>query len=88
MYIELTPEQRQLQAELRQYFSNLISPEEAKAMETDRHGKAYRAVIKRMGSDGKLGVGWPKEFGGLGSARSSSRSSSTRRTAPTCRCPR
>ena len=35
-------------------------------METDRHGKAYRAIIKRMGPDGKLGVGWPKEFGGLG----------------------
>ncbi len=66
MYIELTPEQRALQAELREYFSNLISPEEAKEMEADRHGKAYRAVIKRMGSDGKLGVGWPKEFGGLG----------------------
>ena len=66
MFIELTPEQRQLQAELRQYFSNLISPDEAKAMETDRHNEAYRAVIKRMGTDGKLGVGWPKEFGGLG----------------------
>ena len=35
-------------------------------METDRHGKAYRAVIRRMGQDGKLGVGWPKEFGGHG----------------------
>jgi alkylation response protein AidB-like acyl-CoA dehydrogenase len=66
MFIDLTPEQRQLQAELRQYFSTLISAEEAKAMETDRHNAAYRAVIKRMGSDGKLGVGWPKEFGGLG----------------------
>jgi 3-oxo-4-pregnene-20-carboxyl-CoA dehydrogenase beta subunit len=66
MFIELTPEQRQLQAELRQYFSNLITPEEAEEMKVDRHGKAYRAVIKRMGSDGKLGVGWPKEFGGLG----------------------
>ncbi len=66
MYIELTPEQRQLQAELRQYFSNLISSDEYKEMEADRHGKAYRAVIKRMGSDGKLGVGWPKEFGGHG----------------------
>ena len=31
MFIELTPEQRQLQAELRQYFSNLISPDETKA---------------------------------------------------------
>ena len=26
MFIELTPEQRQLRAELRSYFSNLISP--------------------------------------------------------------
>jgi 3-oxo-4-pregnene-20-carboxyl-CoA dehydrogenase beta subunit len=66
MFIELTPEQRQLQAELRQYFSTLISPEELKAMESDRHNEAYRAIIKRMGSDGKLGMGWPKEFGGLG----------------------
>ena len=66
MYIELTPEQRHLQAEFRQYFQNLISAEEAAEMEVDRHGKAYRAIIRRMGSDGKLGVGWPKEFGGLG----------------------
>ncbi len=35
-------------------------------MESDRHNEAYRTVIKRMGSDGKLGVGWPKEYGGLG----------------------
>lgn len=66
MYIELTPEQRALQAELRQYFSTLISPEENEAMESDRHNEAYRAIIKRMGSDNKLGVGWPKEFGGHG----------------------
>ena len=66
MYIELTPEQRALQAELRQYFSTLITPEEAEAMTSNRHNEAYRAVIKRMGSDGKLGVGWPKEYGGLG----------------------
>jgi alkylation response protein AidB-like acyl-CoA dehydrogenase len=57
MFIELTPEQRQLQAELREYFANLVSPDEAREMEVDRHGTAYRAVIKRMGSDGKLGVG-------------------------------
>lgn len=66
MFIELTPEQLALQAELRRYFADLISPEEAKAMEVDRHNETYRAIIKRMGSDGKLGVGWPKEFGGLG----------------------
>lgn len=66
MFIDLTPEQRALQAELREYFANLITPEEAAAMESDRHNEAYRAVIRRMGKDGKLGVGWPKEFGGLG----------------------
>jgi len=66
VFIDLTPEQRALQAELRQYFSTLITPDEAAAMESDRHNEAYRAVIKRMGSDGKLGVGWPKEYGGLG----------------------
>ena len=62
MFIDLTPEQRQLQAELRQYFSNLISSDEMKAMEQDRHNEAYRAVIRRMGRDGKLGVGWPKSL--------------------------
>ena len=36
MYIELTPEQRHLQAEFRQYFQNLISPEESAEMEVDR----------------------------------------------------
>ena len=66
MYRELTPEQRALQAELRQYFSTLIKPDEAEAMQSNRHNEAYRAVIKRMGTDGKLGMGWPKEYGGLG----------------------
>src|SRR5271165_3515531 len=66
MFIDLTPEQRALQAELRQYFSGLITPEEAAEMEADRHGKAYREVIRRMGRDGWLGVGWPVEFGGRG----------------------
>ena len=66
MYIELTPEQRHLQADLRQYFSTLISTHEAKEMAAHPHGRAYRAIIKRMGSDGKLGVGWPKEYGGHG----------------------
>jgi 3-oxo-4-pregnene-20-carboxyl-CoA dehydrogenase beta subunit len=66
MFVDLTPEQRQLQAELRQYFSNLISREEAEEMQTDRHGKAYREVIRRMGRDGWLGVGWPAEYGGRG----------------------
>jgi alkylation response protein AidB-like acyl-CoA dehydrogenase len=35
-------------------------------MLTDRHGKAYQQLIRRMGSDGWLGVGWPAEYGGRG----------------------
>ncbi len=66
MYIDLTDDQRALQKELREYFSTLISPAEAELMMTERHGPTYREVIKRMGTDGWLGVGWPKEFGGRG----------------------
>ena len=37
MFIDLTPDiVSSWKAELRQYFSNLISPEETKAMESDR----------------------------------------------------
>ncbi|GAB4582745.1 acyl-CoA dehydrogenase family protein [Nocardia sp. IFM 10818] len=66
MFIELTAEQRQLRDELRSYFAGLVTPEEEAEMLVNRHGDAYRAVVKRMGADGRLGVGWPKEYGGQG----------------------
>lgn len=66
MFIDLTAEQRRLREELRSYFADLISPAEAAVMAVDRHGDTYREVVRRMGRDGWLGVGWPKEFGGQG----------------------
>uniref|UniRef100_UPI003D8F2A40 acyl-CoA dehydrogenase family protein n=1 Tax=Gordonia sp. B7-2 TaxID=3420932 RepID=UPI003D8F2A40 len=66
MFIDLTPEQRALRAELRSYFADLVKPDEAQVMLTERHGPTYREVIRRMGADGWLGVGWPKEYGGKG----------------------
>ncbi|NDZ95851.1 acyl-CoA dehydrogenase [Streptomyces sp. SID6673] len=66
MFIDLTPEQKSLRAELREYFANLVSPADAEAMLTERHGETYRKVIRQMGKDGWLGVGWPKEYGGKG----------------------
>ncbi|MFD6398283.1 acyl-CoA dehydrogenase family protein [Nocardia sp. NPDC060249] len=66
MFIDLTAEQRRLREELRSYFADLISPAEAATMAVDRHGDTYREVVRRMGRDGWLGVGWPKEFGGQG----------------------
>ena len=66
MFLELTTAQRKLQAELRDYFTGLLSPAERAAMITDRHGRAYRDVVRRMGRDGWLGLGWPVEYGGRG----------------------
>ncbi|WP_194817032.1 acyl-CoA dehydrogenase family protein [Nocardia sp. XZ_19_385] len=66
MFIDLTTEQRRLRNELRSYFTGLVSPEEEAAMRINRHGDAYREVVRRMGADGWLGVGWPKEYGGQG----------------------
>ena len=65
VHIDLSPEQRSLQLELRGYFSGLMTPERRAALkDSDAGGEAYRAVVKQMGTDGWLGVGWPKEYGG------------------------
>ncbi|HCT79794.1 MAG TPA: acyl-CoA dehydrogenase [Micromonosporaceae bacterium] len=66
MFLDLTDEQQALKAELREYFSSLLTAEEREVMLTERHGPVYRGVIKRMGHDGWLGVGWPVEYGGRG----------------------
>jgi alkylation response protein AidB-like acyl-CoA dehydrogenase len=66
MFLDLTDEQRQLQSELRAYFGTLIAPDERELMLTERHGAVYRDVVRRMGRDGWLGVGWPAEYGGRG----------------------
>ncbi|NKY55978.1 acyl-CoA dehydrogenase family protein [Nocardia flavorosea] len=66
MFIDLTSEQRKLRDDLRAYFADLVTPEESAEMLVNRHGDAYRAVVRRMGHDGWLGVGWPKEYGGHG----------------------
>jgi len=66
MQLELTAQQRELRAELRRYFAGLVTPQERKAMLRERHGPAYRDIVRRMGRDGRLGVGWPVEHGGRG----------------------
>jgi len=66
MFLDLTDAQRALQAELRAYFAALITPQEREQMLTQRHGSVYRDVVRRMGRDGWLGVGWPAEYGGRG----------------------
>ncbi|MFI5804716.1 acyl-CoA dehydrogenase family protein [Streptomyces sp. NPDC051561] len=67
MHLEYTPEQQQLRAELRSYFADLI-PDDATARHTDpaAQKRFYRETIRRLGTDGWLGVGWPEEYGGRG----------------------
>ena len=66
MYLELTEEQTSLRQTLRDYFAGVVTPEEADTMLVTRHGDVYRDIVKRMGNDGWLGVGWPTEYGGHG----------------------
>jgi alkylation response protein AidB-like acyl-CoA dehydrogenase len=66
VYLELTDEQVELQRTLRDYFATVVTADEADAMLVTRHGDIYRDVVKRMGGDGWLGVGWPVGYGGRG----------------------
>ncbi|WP_300677772.1 acyl-CoA dehydrogenase family protein [Nocardioides sp.] len=68
MRIALTPAQEQLRAELQEYFGQLVTPEirAGLASATGEFGEAgvYRDVIRQIGADGWLGIGWPTEYGG------------------------
>jgi alkylation response protein AidB-like acyl-CoA dehydrogenase len=66
VFIDLTTEQRALRDELRGYFAVLMTPAERAELLTERHGAVYRDVVRRMGRDGWLGVGWPARYGGRG----------------------
>jgi 3-oxo-4-pregnene-20-carboxyl-CoA dehydrogenase beta subunit len=66
MFIDLTPAQQALRAELRGYFHALVPDEARAAMRYSRLGGVYKDVVRQMGRDGWLGVGWPAEYGGRG----------------------
>lgn len=66
MYIEHTEEQKALRQELRSYFRSLMTPELIAATRGNEGGDAYKSVIRQIGQDGWLAIGWPKEYGGQG----------------------
>ncbi len=67
MYLEETQEQRALRAELRAYFAQLVTPEVRRALDEEGEGgEVFRSVVRQMGADGWLGIGWPEEYGGQG----------------------
>jgi 3-oxocholest-4-en-26-oyl-CoA dehydrogenase alpha subunit len=67
MEIGLTGDQEALRSELREYYSNLLTPDlEAELATSAGVGPTVRRVVKQMASDGWLGIGWPPEYGGQG----------------------
>ena len=67
MYIGYTDEQEQLRQELRSYYAKLLTPEVEEALSDDKGvGPTMKRIVRQMGADGWLGVGWPKEWGGRG----------------------
>ena len=70
MRIAYTPEQERLRRELRAYFGGLMTPEVRAALSGGDgdygDGEAYRRVVRQLGRDGWLALGWPEEYGGRG----------------------
>src|SRR2546423_2237427 len=67
MYIVYSEEQAQLRREPRSYYDRLLTPEVEEGLAKGHGiGPVNREVVRQMGEDGWLGIGWPKEYGGQG----------------------
>src|ERR1019366_8032333 len=57
--------EKALVGELRAYFGEVVTDDLLDEVAgTEGGGPLYTRALRRMGSDGWLGIGWPKEFGG------------------------
>lgn len=68
MFVDLTPDQHALRRRVRDYFQDLMTPELRARLRGKEGGEEYRSIVRKMGRDGWLAVGWPKEHGGQGYA--------------------
>ena len=66
MHVDYTPEQKELRLKLRDYFGQLMTPERRDGIKMLEGGNLFREIVREMGRDGWLGVGWPEEYGGGG----------------------
>jgi alkylation response protein AidB-like acyl-CoA dehydrogenase len=68
LQIAYTEQQEALRRELQAYFAGLMTDDvqERLARGTGEYGGGdlYRQLVRQMGRDGWLGVGWPAEYGG------------------------
>ena len=67
MFLDETAEQRALRKELREYFASFLTPKIRAELGAAGEGSpVFRELVKKMGSDGWLGIGWPVQYGGQG----------------------
>ena len=67
MRLSYSPAHEALRQELRQYYAKLLTPDlRAEIRRSEGVGPIVREIVLQMGRDGWLGIGWPKEYGGLG----------------------
>jgi alkylation response protein AidB-like acyl-CoA dehydrogenase len=66
MRIGYTEEQQALRLELRSYYDRLLAPHEDDLARSNGVGPTVRKIVRQMGEDGWLGIGWPEEYGGQG----------------------
>ncbi len=67
MQLDESPAITALRTELRAYFADVMNPATTQALDDPATSSAaIRTVVRRMGKDGWLGIGWPRQFGGQG----------------------
>jgi alkylation response protein AidB-like acyl-CoA dehydrogenase len=67
MRLAYSPEHEALRQELRRYYEKLLTPELREEIgRSEGVGPTVRKIVQKMGADGWLGIGWPKEYGGRG----------------------
>lgn len=56
--------QQELRFELRHYFAKLMTPNVVAEVVGKEGGALFRDIVRQLGCDGVLTLGWPEEFGG------------------------
>ncbi|WP_330183716.1 acyl-CoA dehydrogenase family protein [Nocardia sp. NBC_01503] len=68
MQIDFTADQERLRKRLREYFADLMTPELRAGLTGPGgefgDGTAYKEMVRTLGRDGWLTLGWPHEYGG------------------------
>lgn len=68
MFIEMTPQQQQLQQDVRDYMAGLMTAQLRQEMSNpewfEGGGPVFREQLQRMGADGWIGLSWPESLGG------------------------